>query len=198
MPKRYNFERKEHKQGYSIKKKKTPDLSTIGGRIAALRAERGISQAVLAGVVFHHITTISEWENNHTHPDPEDIVRLAEFFKVDKGYLLCDYPERTKDNNLICQQIGLSETAVNVLRSLNICGQTNELDFMSSFLTTNVSDPSEPSEQLILLSAIVQLVYPFYSYYSDQIPDRGSMWDIQDMFMDFIKNYIKEKKSASD
>ncbi|HAG07908.1 MAG: Helix-turn-helix domain protein [Clostridia bacterium 62_21] len=67
---------------------------TLGERLAALRREKGISQAELARLLNLGQSTIAMYERDRRTPDPLTLRRLADFFGVSVDYLLGRTPER--------------------------------------------------------------------------------------------------------
>ncbi|MBX4139577.1 helix-turn-helix transcriptional regulator [Pseudomonas sp. S5F11] len=60
----------------------SPTRKFIGGRIRALRKEKGITQAVLAEALECEIATISRYERGQHSPDSEQLIKLAALFGV--------------------------------------------------------------------------------------------------------------------
>lgn len=63
-------------------------MPLFGGRLAALRREKGLTQAELANLLNLGQSTIAMYEKNQRQPDPETLERLADFFRVSVDYLL--------------------------------------------------------------------------------------------------------------
>jgi len=63
-------------------------MPLFGGRLAALRREKGLTQAELARSLNMGQSTIAMYEKNQRRPDPETLERLADFFQVSVDYLL--------------------------------------------------------------------------------------------------------------
>ena len=57
-------------------------------RLKELRKDKKISQTTLAKLLNVNEKTISRWENGESQIKPEKAEKLAEFFKVNVGYLL--------------------------------------------------------------------------------------------------------------
>lgn len=92
----------------------------IGQRIKAERTnpKRSMTQIALAHMMNTTQNTISNWENGKI-PPLDQLVRLAEIFKCDVAYLLCDYDNRNITDKWISERTGLSETAIALLEGLN-------------------------------------------------------------------------------
>ncbi len=56
--------------------------------IKELRKNKGISQIELAKICSVHQTAISQWENGHTAPDMDSLLKLSDYFYVSVDYLL--------------------------------------------------------------------------------------------------------------
>ncbi len=60
----------------------------LGGRIAKLRKEKGITQQQLADLIYVTDKTISSWESNRTEPNLEMIIKISEILEGSAGYLI--------------------------------------------------------------------------------------------------------------
>ena len=68
--------------------KKVYDVSTIGGRLKALRCEAGYSQEELASLLMLKQYTLSKYENNE-HDMPTDIIaRVSKLLDTTPTYLI--------------------------------------------------------------------------------------------------------------
>lgn len=76
-------------------------MQPLGERLAALRKEKGLSQAELAKLLNMGQSTIAMYERNRRTPDPTTLKRLADFFNVSVDYLLgrTDRRERLKEES---------------------------------------------------------------------------------------------------
>ena len=54
----------------------------LGNQIRRYRSERGMSQDDLAGKIFVSRQTISNWENDRTYPDVQNLLLLSNLFDV--------------------------------------------------------------------------------------------------------------------
>lgn len=54
----------------------------LGNQIRRYRSERGMSQDDLAGKIFVSRQTISNWENDRTYPDVQNLLLLSDLFDV--------------------------------------------------------------------------------------------------------------------
>lgn len=54
----------------------------LGQRLASLRQEHGLTQDDLATKIYVSRQTISSWENDHSYPDVDNLVRLSLVFDV--------------------------------------------------------------------------------------------------------------------
>ncbi|GFN22703.1 transcriptional regulator [Thermanaeromonas sp. C210] len=73
-------------------------VESFGERLAALRKEKGLSQAQLAKLLNMGQSTIAMYERNRRRPDPETLERLADFFQVSVDYLLGRSESRQRVN----------------------------------------------------------------------------------------------------
>jgi len=74
----------------------------IGGRILALRKERGLSQEDLAAKLPVSRQAISKWELGESIPDTENIVQLSRLFGVSTDFLLVD--EEPVESQVVAQE----------------------------------------------------------------------------------------------
>ena len=76
-------------------------MQSLGERLAALRKEKGLSQAELAKLLNMGQSTIAMYERNRRTPDPATLNRLADFFDVSVDYLLgrTDKRKRLKEES---------------------------------------------------------------------------------------------------
>lgn len=102
-------------------------FEAIGHRIAAERKKRHLSQADFIEQLSYHGVSIgrnrlSAIENytkdsNHNLPDLSirELIAFCDILQCDASYLLGEHTEKTMDKHFICQQIGLTEKAVDNL-----------------------------------------------------------------------------------
>ena len=64
------------------------DCTSVGGFIAELRKEKGLTQAELAERVGVTGGAVSKWERGFCYPDIETVGRLAEVFGLSVGEML--------------------------------------------------------------------------------------------------------------
>ena len=64
------------------------DCTSVGGFIAELRKEKGLTQAELAERVGVTGGAVSKWERGLCYPDIETVVRLAEVLGLSVGEIL--------------------------------------------------------------------------------------------------------------
>lgn len=65
-------------------------------RIKELRLKKGITQNDLGKIIGVSGQTILNWENEIYHPDIEQLIKLADYFKVSVDYLI--NRKNTKEN----------------------------------------------------------------------------------------------------
>lgn len=64
-------------------------------RLKLLRSQKLISQKALADALYVSQQTIAKWETDRATPNPEMVVKIADYFNCSTDYLLgrVDYPE---------------------------------------------------------------------------------------------------------
>lgn len=89
--------------------KATKNEGTIGGRVAQLRIDAGLSQKELADDLIVERVLVNYWENNKRPIKTDDVVKLATKFDV-----TCDYILRgiEAENLNIHEKTGLSDEAI--------------------------------------------------------------------------------------
>lgn len=60
--------------------------------------------------------TLTAWEEGERLPDLTSLVRMAELFDCDVGFLLCDYDTHKRDTADIQELTGLSEDSIELLK----------------------------------------------------------------------------------
>ena len=90
-----------------------------------LRKDKKIKQAEFLQKLYMSQTSLKSlrnWEKGETLPDLDTLVRMADVFGCDVGYLLCDYDEINRDEADICSSTGFSSTAAHVIENLDLVG----------------------------------------------------------------------------
>lgn len=90
--------------------------------------------------------TYRSWENGeyrkgHTekvypYPDSERLIKMSEIFHCSIDYLLCRSDCTSVDNHYISLKIGLSDDAINTLKTINFRANTQLGEFSSKCLST--------------------------------------------------------------
>ena len=57
-------------------------------KLKKLRMKKGMKQSELADILHLRQSSISDYENNRSTPNPETIKKIAEYFNVSANYLL--------------------------------------------------------------------------------------------------------------
>ena len=97
----------------------------IGERISKERSNRGMTQQELVDKC-HEITglenppftvrTLGSWENGNDSITLKNLILISQALECSVGYLLGEYDKRTLEIEDICNETGLSEEAVKVLK----------------------------------------------------------------------------------
>lgn len=74
---------------------------------------------------------IGRWEIGEPVKKLDELQALAKVFDCEIGYLLGEYPCKTKENTDICKETGLSETVVNLLKYAH---KTESFSFLIDFI----------------------------------------------------------------
>lgn len=89
--------------------------NTIGNRISALRAKRGLTQKELAAKVTVSRELVNLWENDMRQIKGGDIARLADTLETTCDYLLRGVSSENVD---ISKETGLTDDSINHLKRL--------------------------------------------------------------------------------
>ena len=93
-----------------------------------LLSTRNIKQTELARSIGVRPNTISNYCNKISQPDIDIIIKIAEFFDVSIDYLLTD---TRKENQILREELGLSDTTLEVLTQL---AQTTERKYLDELI----------------------------------------------------------------
>ena len=99
-------------------------MRVLGDRLKELRGERSQNQIIKEFIEQTNTTltsqTLGRYENGNRNPDSEMITALADYYGVSADYLLgrTDIKTADKDLQFVCEYTGLSEEAVENLKSL--------------------------------------------------------------------------------
>lgn len=103
-------------------------LNTFGGRIQDLRKNRlKISRPEFYDLIYPNTgilnesksRTVKHWESGHCEPDLDTILKICTVLKCSSDYLFGLDNCTTKDTQFIHNETGLSEDAINTLKTIN-------------------------------------------------------------------------------
>lgn len=98
----------------------------LGGRIAKLRKEKGITQQQLSDMIYVTDKTISSWESNRTEPNLEMIIKISENLEGSIGYLI--YGDNPKNDIETEIKIKLSRDEFEIIESI----MKNKAEFLKN------------------------------------------------------------------
>jgi transcriptional regulator with XRE-family HTH domain len=87
-------------------------------RLKELRLETGFSQKEFADEFGIENSKYNKWENGKNKPDFDTVCMLAKHFDVPTDYLMGIADIRNSKNQFLITELGLSEEAIDVLKSL--------------------------------------------------------------------------------
>lgn len=94
------------------------NLDIMGSRMKKLRKERKLSLAYVASYCgVEQYQTVSSWESGNTVPPLKTILKLCELYDCELGYLVGEYDCKWRTTADIKRETGLSEAAVEFLRT---------------------------------------------------------------------------------
>ncbi len=105
------------------------DCEQIGKNIREERKKLGLTQDELGKLLFVTGKQISNYEKGKPLPSLETLLKMAELFHCEFGYLLGEesYKERSQLNTAICKSFGITSNAVESLRKAIQRGLNREL-----------------------------------------------------------------------
>lgn len=92
-------------------------LSTFANRFKKLREERGLSQSDLAKELNISRGSVSFYENGSRSPDIKVLADICNYFHVTSDYMIGLSDNKTIESSNIGVEIGLTDEAINVLKS---------------------------------------------------------------------------------
>jgi transcriptional regulator with XRE-family HTH domain len=109
------------------------DYKKIGKRLKQRREKLGLSQDAV-GVMLNGLSpsgetkdrTIRNHESGQSFPF-KTLLKYCEIYDCDLGYLMGDYDEKDRDTHYICDQTGLSEEAVEILKDQRFYANPDEI-----------------------------------------------------------------------
>lgn len=91
-------------------------MDTFAKRLKSLREERKLSQTELANALEISRGSLSFYENAERTADIEILYKVSKYFGVTLDYLIGKSDNRTKENAVIGEVLGLSDKSIKVLR----------------------------------------------------------------------------------
>lgn len=89
----------------------SPRHTPLAGRLRELRARRGITQDQVAKRLGCHESAVSRWESGGRFPTSDDLVALADLFRVSVDYLLGRTEQHTAPGTALLDQALLDRLA---------------------------------------------------------------------------------------
>lgn len=134
------------------------DCEQIGKNIREERKKLGLTQDELGKLLFVTGKQISNYEKGKPLPSLETLLKMAELFHCEFGYLLGEesYKDRSQLNTAICKSFGITSNAVESLRKAIQRGLNREL-----------------GERQRIISRF--FVSPFLSEFFDRLVDAASL-----------------------
>ena len=118
-------------------------LYSLSEGLKRARKEAGLTQAQLAEKYGVHIKTVMNWEQGIAEPPLGTLMKLTELYHCDLDYLTGRLDQKTHDLQFIHDQTGLSEKAIEKLRSL-----VTEPDWDQMERDLRESAPEIPEEKI--------------------------------------------------
>jgi len=93
-------------------------VASFGDRLRFLREEKDISQEELGNIINAAKSTISQYELNKRNPDPDTLIKIADFFNASVDWLLGRTTQRElltesrQNTNITISEINLEDLQV--------------------------------------------------------------------------------------
>lgn len=154
----------------------------LGRRIKEERKRAGLTQIKLMEAIGrspNSYRVLGRWEKGSSKPEFSDMIKMAEVFECDFGYLIGEYDCRTGVATDIKAEIGLSEKAIQRLRVLKK-GVINDYLYIISLLITEAEEiGGEYQEESTVLDEIVKYIGTIITDKTVCIStEYNSSWDI--------------------
>ena len=172
--------------------------SPFAENLRAIMEERGDDQVKLGKKIGVSQQSISQYMSGVTSPRLETAQRIADLYGVSLDYLSgrsrvkSDEPEKQTAH----KYTGLSEDALSVLQEYKEKGLSRTSQIVSDMLTYTVNNPAYDENGVALLRAMGNILKVLSFDIVSETEKMGYLWIIQDMFMSFVKDYLKENKST--
>lgn len=129
-------------------------------RLTLLREEMNLSKKEMAERLNLPYTTYCNYENDEREPNSETLINIAKTCDVSVDYLLGITKIRRKENEIVCELLGLSETSVeNIKKYANMHHKAKQKDSYSDIEALDYLLSSEYFEAFLLnLSAYYEII----------------------------------------
>lgn len=119
------------------------DSEQIGKIIREERKKIGLTQDELGKMLFVTGKQISNYEKGRPLPSLETLLKMADLFHCELGYLLGEksYKDRSRLNTIICDLMGLSSKAIESICDSTHRGLTRELAERQQFISRFFESP---------------------------------------------------------
>lgn len=107
---------------------------SVGNKIKVCRNQNGWSQDTFAEKLGYTRQSVSNWENGKLNLSIDEFIKLCNIFDCDAGYLLGEYETKKHIDADIQKETGLSEKAIETLRSNKHYSPTDSLISTINFL----------------------------------------------------------------
>ena len=113
-------------------------LAPFPRRFRLLIDETRSSQQEIADFVGVSRQAVAQWKDGKTIPDMYNFTKVAEFFNVPYEYLLGETDSKVRANVTVAAELGLSDKAVERLRSWAISTKENKTDIPRSEILSDL------------------------------------------------------------
>ncbi|MDL2318467.1 helix-turn-helix domain-containing protein [Eubacteriales bacterium OttesenSCG-928-A19] len=148
-----NLEHKINKEEFWI---------NLGKRIKDERKRAGLTQEKLMKKLegsSNSYRLLGRWEKGDARPQFYQMIKLAEIFDCDFGYLIGEYDCRTRVATDIHMETGLSEGAIRLLQKMKKKSQYKYLDTISLLIDQAEITRSKGPDDSTVLQEIIEYLY---------------------------------------
>ena len=117
--------------------------SDIGPRLRRCRLNCGLSQKQVANAIGRDRTTIGSWENMRTEPNLDEIMKLAQIYRIDPTEILpgenagVELKDSTNDEKMLKPIYSLTKQEQQLLVSFRLLNDKERAEFLAKI--TNIT-----------------------------------------------------------
>lgn len=146
-------------------------------RLVILREELNLTKREAAEKLNLPYTTYSNYENDEREPNSEMLIKISKFYNVSTDFLLGLTPIRKKENEQMCEVLGLSEKSIEHLKEMALF--CYDMPQKKNYQLTEAIDFLLKSDRYNELISTLSMYYSIMKY--DSIIKRPVPKDVDDL-----------------